>query len=44
MRGLIRRAAAVAGAAVWKVFHSAPGTRVLFGVGLLCGCLLLVLR
>jgi mannose/fructose/N-acetylgalactosamine-specific phosphotransferase system component IIC len=37
-------AAAVAGAAVWKVFHSAPGTRALFGVGLLGGCLVLVLR
>lgn len=35
-------AAAVAGAAVWKVFHSASGTRGLFVAGLLIGCLLVV--
>src|SRR5208282_87453 len=41
---VVGTAAAVAGAAVWKVFHSAPGARALFGAGLLLGCLLLVLR
>jgi mannose/fructose/N-acetylgalactosamine-specific phosphotransferase system component IIC len=37
-------AASVTGAAVWKVFHSTSGTRVLFGAGLLAGCLFLALR
>jgi mannose/fructose/N-acetylgalactosamine-specific phosphotransferase system component IIC len=37
-------AASVAGAAAWKVFHSTSGTRVLFGVGLVVGCLVLVAR
>ena len=37
-------AAAVAVAAVWKVFHTTSGTRWLFGCGLLAGILLLVVR
>jgi PTS system mannose-specific IIC component len=41
---VVGTAAAVAAAAVWKVFHSASGTRVLFAGGLLVGCLVLVLR
>jgi len=37
-------AAAVAVAAVWKVFHATSGTRWLFGCGLVAGMALLVLR
>jgi mannose/fructose/N-acetylgalactosamine-specific phosphotransferase system component IIC len=39
---VVGTAAAVAGAAVWKVFHSTPGTRWLFCSGLLVGIALLV--